>query len=301
MNDLNDLYYFVQVVDHQGFAAAGRALGTPKSKLSRRLANLEIRLGVQLVKRSTRHFSVTEIGRRYYRHCKAMLVEADAAQEVIEMTRAEPCGVVRLTCPVGLVESTVSPMLAKFMLQYPRVNIQLEATNRRVDLDEEPIDFALRVRRLPLDDSQWVMRSLGEREQLLVASPALLDQYPVPESPDDLVDFPSLFLGQAHQQFEWHLLDSGGNQATIKHNPRFVTRDMAALREAALAGVGIVQLPTMMVRDELLHKSLVEVIPGWAPPVETIHLVFASHRGLLPTVRALIDFLAAEFATIEEN
>ncbi|MEM7277169.1 MAG: LysR family transcriptional regulator [Pseudomonadota bacterium] len=301
MQDLNDLYYFVQVVDHQGFAPAGRALGTPKSKLSRRLANLEERLGVELLKRSTRHFSVTEIGKRYYQHCKAMLVEAEAAQQAIEMTRAEPCGLVRISCPVGLVESTVSPMLAKFMLQYPRVNIQLEATNRRVDLDEEPIDFALRVRRLPLDDSQWVMRRLGDREQLLLASPALLSQYPATERPDDLVQFPSLFLGQEHQNFEWHLLGSGGDQATIKHKPRFVTRDMAALREAALAGVGVVQLPTMMVREELRNKSLVEAIPGWAPPVETIHLVFGSHRGLLPTVRALIDFLAAEFALINQQ
>ena len=107
MQDLNDLYYFAQVVEHGGFAPAGRALGIPKSKLSRRIALLEERLGVRLLQRSTRRFSVTEIGQDYYGHCKAMLVEAEAAQEAIELTRAEPRGVVRLTCPVALLHARV--------------------------------------------------------------------------------------------------------------------------------------------------------------------------------------------------
>src|ERR1700694_5147732 len=102
MRDLNDLYYFVQVVDHGGFAPAGRALGEPKSRLSRRIALLEERLSVRLIQRSTRHFSVTEIGQNYYVHCKAMLVEADAAQAAVEQTRSEPSGIVRLTWPGGL-------------------------------------------------------------------------------------------------------------------------------------------------------------------------------------------------------
>src|ERR1700674_2593107 len=114
MHDLNDLYYFVQVVDLGGFAPAGRALGEPKSKLSRRIALLEERLGVRLIQRSTRHFLVTEIGQNYYGHCKAMLVEAAAAQAAVEQTRAEPSGIVRLTCPVALLHARVSVMLAGF-------------------------------------------------------------------------------------------------------------------------------------------------------------------------------------------
>lgn len=299
MQDLNDLYYFVQVVDHQGFAPAGRALRTPKSKLSRRIANLEERLGVQLITRSTRRFSVTEVGRNYYQHCKAMLVEAEAAQEAIEMTRAEPCGVVRLTCPTGLLDSTVSAMLAKFMMRYPRVDIHLDATNRRVDLVDEAIDLAIRVRRFPLDDSNLLMRRLGNRRQCLVVSPELLNALGEPHLPADLSRLPSLWLGQPHQEFEWVLEGPDGARATVKHEPRLITRDMVALRCAAVAGVGVVQLPQMIVRDELQSQLLVEVVPNWTPQPETIHIVFVSHRGLLPSVRTLIDYLVDEFAAID--
>ena len=300
MQDLNDLYYFVHVVDNGGFAPAGRALGEPKSKLSRRLAKLEERLGVQLVKRSTRHFSVTEIGQTYYEHCKAMLVEAEAAQEAIELTRAEPCGNVRITCPVTLLSVNVGPMLADFMVQYPRVDIHLEATDRRVDLVSEAIDIALRVRPLPLEDSDLVMRVLGKPRQCLVARPDLLDRVGAPNVPADLPRLPSLGLGRPHHEFEWNLIGPNGAQARIKHHPRYFTRDMVALRHAALAGVGVVQLPEVMVREECERNALARLVPDWAPQSETIHAVFVSRRGLLPSVRTLIDFLATEFETLDE-
>src|SRR5688572_738674 len=121
MKDLNDLYYFVQVVDHGGFAPAGRALGVPKSKLSRRIALLEERLGVRLIQRSTRRFTVTELGQTYYTHARAMLVEADAAEEAIRRAHAEPRGVVRMSCPVTLLEASVGPMLADFLQGCPLV------------------------------------------------------------------------------------------------------------------------------------------------------------------------------------
>lgn len=176
MRDLNDLYYYVQVVEQGGFAPAGRALGVPKSKLSRRIALLEERLGVRLIQRSTRRFAVTEIGQTYYQHCKAMLVEADAAEEAIALTQAEPCGTVRMTCPVALLDARVADMLSAFMAQYPRVQIQLEETNRRVDVLGEGLDLAIRVRPPPLDDSDLVMRVFAQRDQCLVASPRLLEK-----------------------------------------------------------------------------------------------------------------------------
>lgn len=168
MQDLNDLFYFVQTVEHQGFAPAGRALGMPKSRLSRRLALLEERLGVRLIQRSTRHFMVTDIGLTYYERCKAMLAEAEAAQEVIDAAQVEPRGVVKLTCPIALLHTHVGGMLADFMLKYPRVVIQLEATNRRVDVLGEAVDVAIRVRPPPLEDSELVMRVLADRGQSLV-------------------------------------------------------------------------------------------------------------------------------------
>jgi DNA-binding transcriptional LysR family regulator len=146
VQDLNDLYYYAQVVDHGGFAAASRATGEPKSKLSRRIAALEARLGVRLLQRSTRRFTVTELGRVYHTHCKAVLVEAEAAEEAIDHRRSEPCGTVRVSCPVALLDLQVGAMLAEFLARHPRVTLQLEATNRRVDVVAEGIDVAVRVR-----------------------------------------------------------------------------------------------------------------------------------------------------------
>ena len=301
MRDLNDLYYFVQVVDHGGFAPAGRALGLPKSKLSRRIALLEGRLGVRLILRSTRRFAVTEIGQTYYMHCKAMLVEAEAADEAIALTRAEPCGIVRMTCPVALLDAQVGDMAAAFLAVHPRVELQLEATDRRVDVVGEGIDVAIRVRPPPLPDSDLVLRVLADRGQCLVASPALLATAGTPRTPTDLAQLPSMDMGVPHNEHVWNLLGPEGAQAAVRHQPRLVTRGMLALRTAAVAGVGVVQLPAMMVGEQIERGELAQVLPGWAPRREIVHAVFASRRGLLPAVRALIDFLGDRFQALDED
>jgi DNA-binding transcriptional LysR family regulator len=299
MQDLNDLYYFAEVVDHGGFAPAGRAIGVPKSKLSRRIALLEDRLGVRLIQRSTRRFTVTDVGQNYYAHCKAMLVEAQSAEEAIELTRAEPCGIVRITCPVALLDVQVGNMLAAFLAQYPRIEMHLEATNRRVDVVGEAVDIAIRVRPPPLHDSDLVMRPFGERAQCLVASHVLLERFATPTVPADLTSLPSLALGSAQDEHIWQLFGPDDTQAAIHHQPRFVSGSMPALRAAAVAGVGVVQLPTMMIGAEIIRGELTRLLPDWAPRREMIHAVFASRRGLLPSVRALIDFLAEQFGKLD--
>ncbi|HKK31219.1 MAG TPA: LysR family transcriptional regulator [Alphaproteobacteria bacterium] len=301
MQDLNDLYYFVQVVDHGGFAAAARALGEPKSKLSRRVAGLEERLGLHLLHRSTRTVSVTEIGATYYTRCKAMLVEAEAAQEVIDQQRSEPCGTVRMTCPVALLEARVGDMLADFLAEYPRVALHLESTNRQVDVVTEGIDLAIRVRPPPLPDSDLVMRTLSDRGQCLAASPGLIDRLGTPQAPAELDRFPSLAVGRPRQQHTWNLVGPDGMSARIEHHPRYVTHSMSALASAAMAGIGVVQLPNMMISDALRQGQLVPVLSDWAPPREIIHAVFASRRGLLPSVRALVEFLVARFHALDED
>lgn len=301
VQDLNDLYFYVQVVDHGGFAPAGRALGLPKSRLSRRIAQLEERLGVRLIQRSTRRFAVTELGRTYYTHCKAMLVEAEAAQEAIERTRGDPCGVVRMTCPVALLDTRVATMLAVFLAENPRVELHLEATNRRVDVVSEAIDVAIRVRPPPLGDSDLVTRVLSDRGQCLVGSPGLLERLGAPRVPADLTRYPSLDLGTPQSEHVWQLFGPDGAQAAIRHRPRLVTRGMFALRAAAIAGVGIVQLPTMMIGDALARGELIRLLPTWAPRREIVHAVFASRRGLLPSVRALLDFLVVRFRELDED
>ncbi|WP_198970843.1 LysR family transcriptional regulator [Xylophilus sp. ASV27] len=300
MKDLNDLYYYVQVVDHGGFAPAGRALGVPKSKLSRRIALLEERLGTRLIQRSTRRFAVTETGQTYYGHCKAMLVEAEAADEAVALTQAEPRGIVRMTCPAALLDARVADMVAAFMVAHPRVEIHLEETSRRVDVVGEGIDVAIRVRPPPIEDSDLVMRVLAERGQCLVACPALLASG-IPRVPADLAGLPSMDLGLPQHEHVWNLIGPGGAQAAVRHQPRLVTRGMLALRAAAIAGVGVVQLPSMMVRGQIERGELVHVLPGWAPRREIIHAVFASRRGLLPAVRALVDFLAQRFQALDED
>jgi DNA-binding transcriptional LysR family regulator len=295
MQDLNDLYYFVQVVEHQGFAPAGRALNVPKSKLSRRIAILEERLGVRLVQRSTRKFAVTEIGHSYYQHCKAMLVEADAAQEVIDRTRAEPQGIVRVACPVTLLHFHVGAMLMQFMADHPRVQVHLEATNGRVDVIQEGFDLALRVRFPPLEDSDLVMKVLGDSRQCLVASAALLKQHGPLHVPADLYAMPSVDLGGPQRDHAWQLDGPNGAAVVVPHTPRLVTDDMMTLRQAALAGVGVVQLPTMTIREEFRSGALLRILPDWAPRPGIIHAVFPSRRGLLPAVRLLIDSLALQF------
>ncbi|WP_145513641.1 LysR family transcriptional regulator [Yersinia massiliensis] len=301
MQDLNDLYYYAEVVEHGGFSAAARVLGLPKSKLSRRLALLEERLGVRLIQRSTRRFAVTDVGRTYYEHCKAMLEEARAAQESIDLTRAEPRGVVRITCPVALLQTTVSSMLADFMASCPLVTIHLESTNRQVDPVAEAIDIAIRVRPPPLQDSDLVLKILGNRCQCLVASPELIARQGEVNMPADLSGWPSLGLGQPQQEFIWRLDGPDGAHAAVYHQPRLVTADMTTLRSAAQRGVGAVQLPVMMVAEQLAQGSLVRLLPTWSLHHEIIHAVFPSRRGLLPSVRSVLDYLALRFSQLDDR
>jgi DNA-binding transcriptional LysR family regulator len=296
VEDLNTLYYFTQVVEHRGFAAAGRALDMPKSKLSRRISELEERLGVRLINRTSRHCSLTEIGQAYYQRCLAMRVEAESAAEVIELNRSEPQGIVRLSCPTALLNSWVGPMLTRYMLQYPLVELHIESTNRRVDVIYEGFDIALRIRFPPLENTDLVMKVLGNSTQCLVGSPQFLSRLSTPPSPADLNGLPSLHWGSPHREYQWELFGENGASAVIRHYPRMVTDDLLALRHAACAGVGIAHLPSVVVREDIAAGRLVSLIPGWSPRTGIVHAIFPSRRGLLPSVRTLIDFLGEEFS-----
>ncbi|WP_108659995.1 LysR substrate-binding domain-containing protein [Acuticoccus kandeliae] len=294
MRDLNDLYYFTAVVDHGGFSAAGRALGIQKSRLSRRILLLEQSLGVRLLNRSSRRFSVTEIGREFYERCVAMLVEAEAAEQIIAEAQAEPRGVVRMTCPTGLLSFQFGALVARFMMEHPLIKVHLESTNRRVDVIAEGIDLAIRVRLPPLEPSDLVMRRLDESTQCLVAAPGLVGR--AASDPADLEGLPSLDLGRSHQDYAWQLHHADGRTATVRHAPRLVTDDMSVLRTAAIAGVGAVQLPTILIWEDVSAGRLVHVLPDWRPEAGIVHAVFPSRRGRLPSVRALVEFFARECA-----
>ncbi|MGD9867801.1 MAG: LysR substrate-binding domain-containing protein [Hyphomicrobiales bacterium] len=301
MQDLNDLFYFVQVVDHGGYAAAGRALGMPRSRLSRRIMELEERLGVRLMQRSTRKLSVTEIGQEYYRHCVAMLVQAEAAHDVIERSRSAPQGLIRVSAPPALVCFEVGPMIARYMAANPLVTVELESTSRRVDVIGEGIDVAIRVRFPPLESSALVMRTLGESPQRMVASPGLVKGKVLPLVPADLGAMPSLDLAPMLPKHVWELDGADGASVSVAHKPRLVTDDMAQLLYAALEGVGAVKLPSMVADSHIASGRLVNLLQGWTPRGGIVHAVFPSRRGLLPSVRGFIDFLAGEYEALRSG
>ena len=295
MHDLNDLFYFARVVEHGGFAPAGRALGVPKSTLSRRVALLEDRLGSRLLQRSSRHFGLTEIGETFHRHCLAMIAEAEAALEAVESNQAEPRGTLQITCPVSLMLSQVAAMVSRFMATYPRVSVRLSATNRRVDVIGEGVDVALRVRFPPLENEGLVMKRLADSRQLLVASPVLLDRILRPRSPSDLAGLPGIDLVRSTTKHAWTLQNTAGDAVDIDFVPRYAADDMFALRQAAIDGIGVAQLPDYIVAEQVGSGALEVVLPKWMLPVGIIHAVFPSRRGLSPAVRCFVDFLAAEF------
>ena len=171
MQDLNDMLYFAEVVERGGFAAAGRALGIPKSRLSRRVSDLETQLGVRLLQRTTRKLSLTEVGEAYLRHCQAMRESAQAAADTVAQVQTTPRGTIRVSCPVTLAQTGVAELIPRFLASCPEVRIDMLVSNRAVNLVEEGIDVALRVRPSVDDSGSMVVKRLDHTTQILVASP----------------------------------------------------------------------------------------------------------------------------------
>ena len=198
-----------------------------------------------------------------------------------------------------LLHCAIGDMLNDFLRLYPRVSVELDADNRRVDVIGEGMDVALRVRFPPLEDSDLVMKTLGASHQILVATPSLLDELGRPSKPEELSRLPSLATRTRKANPQWRLLDARGEERLIVHDPRLVSDDMQALRQAALAGLGVVQLPVMAIREPLAAGALERVLPEWAPPPGVVHAVFASRRGMLPAVQATGRFSGRELRKLE--
>ncbi|MEW9570150.1 LysR substrate-binding domain-containing protein [Rhodanobacter sp. Si-c] len=292
LQDLNDLYFFAAVVEHGGFSAAGRALGVPKSRLSKRVSQLEERLGVRLLQRTTRRFVVTEVGERFYAHCRAVLEEARAAQEAVDELRAEPRGVVRLSCPVSLTQTILAHVLPDFLVQYPRLQVRVLSSNRRVDLLGEGYDLAIRVRSKLDTDANMVVRSFGQSRVLPVAAPALLDAQGRPQHPDELAKLPALSMQEHEGPQTWELIDASGERVSVEVNARLICGDFAVLLEAARRGIGVTLLPEFVCAPAVTRGELEVLLPEWSAPEGTMHFIYPSRRGMLPGVRALVDFLA---------
>src|SRR6267142_11362 len=221
MRDFNDLQFFTAVVQNRGFSAAARALGVPKSRISRRVALLAERLGVRLLDRTTRGIGLTQVGQQVFEHARAAVIEAEAAEEAAIRMQAEPRGLVRLSCPLGL-QGSIAASMAGLLAAHPLLRLQCIVTNRRVDLIHEGIDVAIRVRERLDTDADLQMKRIGISRRILVASPRLLAKMGKPSAPGELADFPIL-----HQDTQgasvWNLSAESGETKTVTAEPRLAT------------------------------------------------------------------------------
>lgn len=297
MQDLNDMLLFAEVVERGGFAAAGRALGLPKSRLSRRVAGLEAQLGVRLLQRTTRKLSLTEVGEAYLRHCQALRESAQAAADTVAQVQTEPRGTLRVACPVTLAQTVLAELMPAFLARYPLVRMEMLVNNRVVDLVEEGVDVALRVRTTLDDSGSLVVKRLGDDAPVLVASPALLARQGTPTTLDELSRLDSMAMSTTDGRASIPLTGPDGRQTTLQHTPRYVADDLLTLHVAALAGTGMCWLPSYMCEDDLRQGRLVRLLPDWQTPRGLVHAVFPSRRGLTPAVRCFLDFLGEHVPT----
>ena len=297
MLDFNDFFYFVQVVDRGRFTAAGRTLGIPKSTLSHRLQQLEANLGVRLLNRTSRRFGMTDAGEEFYRHAVLMLREAELAETAIRHRLTEPKGTVRCTAAVATMQFAMRNILPDFLLRYPNVHVVAHATDQNVDIVGENYDVAIRAHSDPLPDSTLVQRTLTPAPWLLFAGSAYLDAHEEPQTPKDLQKHASLFMMRTGVAPVWRLRHASKAKAAvvIRLTPRLLSDDMIGLKQAAIAGLGIVALPGYVCREDVRSGALRRVLPAWCAGDSTITALIPYRQGLLPSVRVFIDHLAAEF------
>jgi len=289
---LNDLYYFVQVVDQGGFSAAARALGLPKSSLSKRIAVLEQDLGARLIQRTTRRLALTEAGQAFHRHAAAALLEAQAAQEAVTSRLAEPRGLVRISASPATVQMGLADILPGLARRYPKIRIALTATHRYVDLIQEGIDIAIRAHRHPLPDSELVQRRLGYAPNYLVAAPSYLAERGHPRQPADLAAHDGIFTDPLAAEAGWRLHQDGAAPVAAHPTARIYADDPHTMAQAALNGLAIANLPHGLCGPAIAAGRLVRLLPAWDAGGATTTLLVPHRRGQLPSVRAVLDYLA---------
>ncbi|WP_151831033.1 LysR family transcriptional regulator [Acinetobacter ursingii] len=293
LTDLDDFYCFALVVEHGGFSAAERATDIPKSKLSRRVYNLEERLGVRLIQRSSRHFAVTEIGMNVYRHAQVMM---NAAHDLVDHLSVKPRGVIKVTVPVDIAQNQLTKILPDFLKLYPEIRVQLIISNRRFDVINEGIDIALRVRSNLDDDPSLVIRQFSTIEQHIFASQAYLNEYGSIKKPEDLSQHRILSLADDHLDQQIILHNKENQQEKVKVNPVIMASNLLMLANLASQNCGVALLPDTIASEYVRTGELVRILPDWKAPHGIFHAVYPSRRGQLPAVRVFIDYLVEQLA-----
>ena len=296
LTDLDDFYCFALVVEHGGFSAAERATDIPKSKLSRRVYNLEERLGVRLIQRSSRHFAVTEIGMNVYRHAQVMMNAAQAAHDLVDHLSVKPRGVIKVTVPVDIAQNQLTKILPDFLKLYPEIRVQLIISNRRFDVINEGIDIALRVRSNLDDDPSLVIRQFSTIDQHIFASQAYLNEYGSIKKPEDLSQHRILSLADDHLDQQIILHNKENQQEKVKVNPVIMASNLLMLANLASQNCGVALLPDTIASEYVRTGELVRILPDWKAPHGIFHAVYPSRRGQLPAVRVFIDYLVEQLA-----
>ncbi len=286
--DLNDIVVFTKVVETRSFTGAAEQLGLPKSTVSRKLAQLEERLGVRLVQRTTRKLALTEIGEAYYERCARIVADVAAAEQLVTDMQASPRGRVRVTAPVDLSTWYLGAICAGFTAHHPEVTVELEATDRVADLIEEGFDVAVRFG--ALTESTLIARRLCRIEMLPVAAPAYLARRGAPATVEDLDDHDRvLFTPNARVQ-SWTLVQDDASYE-LGRPARFASNNVGAVRDAVLAGAGISVLAEFMVAADIAAGRLVPVLPGWGGRPIDVHAVYPARQNLPPRLSLFLDHL----------
>ncbi len=291
MIDLNDYFYFVYVVEHRGFAPAARALDIPKSRLSRHIQQLEERLGVRLLQRTSRRFAITDVGQTFFQHARSMVDEMEAAEATVNRQSTTLAGPVRITCSVAMAQWVLQDFFLEFLSKHPKVTLIEQVTNQHVDLVESGIDLAVRAHTGPLPDSNLVQRHLMPAPWHLFAGQRYVDQFGCPETPQALMQHSGLKLGWKPASGQWQLRSTQGVDAVVPFQPRLCSDDIETLKIAAIQGLGIVALPAYLCRPELERGELVRLLPEWTAGDAEVSLLMPSRRGVMPAVSALADYL----------
>jgi DNA-binding transcriptional LysR family regulator len=297
MLDLKDVLCFVQVVDRGGYTSASRSLGLPKSTLSHRIRALEDDLGVTLLNRTSRRVSMNEVGRQFYHYAETLLQAVEAAEDAVRQRAIEPSGVIRITTATEIAQFALRELVPTFLRKHPKVQIVEITTDALLDIVADGFDLALRGHSAPLQNSSLVQRSIAHAPWYIFAGKEYLDEKGVPMTPEEIEQHDTLAIVRSGSP-NWELIGPKNRRCVVPTAPRFQSNNMVALKEAACANLGIIALPGYMCRDELAAGKLKQVLPGWIAADARVSALIPYKRGLLPAVRALVDFLACEMPRV---
>ncbi|ALM84121.1 LysR family transcriptional regulator [Bordetella sp. N] len=293
LDTLISMAVFRDAIDHGSLTAAARGNGLSAEMAGRHLVSLETRLGVRLINRSTRKLSLTEAGRVYLERCRAILDEVSHAEANVGALQAAPQGHLRVAAPLAFATAVLAPALDVYQTRYEKVSVQLDLSEREVDLITAGFDVALRLGDLP--DTALVARKLGEFPLILVASPRYLERHPAPATPEALADHDFLIYTQTATPDRLTLWNEQSRRSVVKVSGTTQASDIGFLLELALLDRGLLLAPSFVVDQHLKAGRLIHVLPQWAARVLPFHAL-VPHRNLMPaTVRSFIDFMADWF------